>query len=153
MLCEEETDFCVRLQANLLSSHRSLVHRVETIALGDKPCDRGEHVTLFLFNDCLEVKLSLSLSLHHNCSSECVYGDITDVIPPPPLFFIMQMLHQLPKSSTNIWKTLVLISGLVYGVFNDSLYYVKLLARFSLYCYYYTHIAFKKIIKLIKSQC
>lgn len=42
-------------QANLLSSHRSLVHRVETIALGDKPCDRGEHVTLFLFNDCLEV--------------------------------------------------------------------------------------------------
>ncbi|XP_061095254.1 protein ECT2 [Conger conger] len=47
-----EVDGC---PANLLSSHRSLVHRVETIALGDKPCDRGEHVTLFLFNDCLEV--------------------------------------------------------------------------------------------------
>ncbi|KAI4894886.1 hypothetical protein NFI96_013643, partial [Prochilodus magdalenae] len=46
-----EVDGC---PANLLSSHRSLVHRVETIALGDKPCDRGEHVTLFLFNDCLE---------------------------------------------------------------------------------------------------
>ena len=43
------------LQANLLSSHRSLVYRVETIALGDQPCDRGENVTLFLFNDCLEV--------------------------------------------------------------------------------------------------
>lgn len=42
-------------QANLLSSHRSLVYRVETIALGDQPCDRGENVTLFLFNDCLEV--------------------------------------------------------------------------------------------------
>lgn len=51
---------CV-FQANLLSSHRSLVHRVETIALGDKPCDRGEHVTLFLFNDCLEVKRHLSI--------------------------------------------------------------------------------------------
>ncbi|KAM9480434.1 protein ECT2 isoform 6-T7 [Salvelinus alpinus] len=47
-----EVDGC---PANLLSSHRSLVHRVETIALGDKPCDRGENVTLFLFNDCLEI--------------------------------------------------------------------------------------------------
>ncbi|KAJ8418844.1 hypothetical protein AAFF_G00003430 [Aldrovandia affinis] len=47
-----EVDGC---PANLLSSHRTLVHRVETIALGDKPCDRGENVTLFLFNDCLEI--------------------------------------------------------------------------------------------------
>ncbi|XP_064791506.1 protein ECT2 isoform X2 [Oncorhynchus masou masou] len=47
-----EVDGC---PANLLSSHRSLVHRVETIALGDKPCDRGVNVTLFLFNDCLEI--------------------------------------------------------------------------------------------------
>ncbi|KAK0141712.1 Protein ECT2 [Merluccius polli] len=47
-----EVDGC---PANLLSSHRSLVHRVETIALGDQPCDRGEQVTLFLFNDCLEI--------------------------------------------------------------------------------------------------
>ncbi|KAM7388774.1 hypothetical protein PAMP_024924 [Pampus punctatissimus] len=49
-----EVDGC---PANLLSSHRSLVHRVETIALGDQPCDRGEQVTLFLFNDCLEEDL------------------------------------------------------------------------------------------------
>ncbi|XP_028650424.1 protein ECT2 isoform X1 [Erpetoichthys calabaricus] len=47
-----EVDGC---PANLLSSHRTLVHRVETVALGDKPCDRGENVTLFLFNDCLEI--------------------------------------------------------------------------------------------------
>ncbi|MBN3278717.1 ECT2 protein, partial [Polyodon spathula] len=47
-----EVDNC---PANLLSSHRSLVHRVETISLGDKPCDRGENVTLFLFSDCLEI--------------------------------------------------------------------------------------------------
>ncbi|XP_056133516.1 protein ECT2 [Lampris incognitus] len=47
-----EVDGC---PANLLSSHRSLVQRVETIALGDQPCDRGEQVTLFLFNDCLEI--------------------------------------------------------------------------------------------------
>lgn len=52
-------------QANLLSSHRSLVHRVETIALGDEPCDRGEHVTLFLFNDCLEVMTHES-ELHYH---------------------------------------------------------------------------------------
>ncbi|ELR60586.1 Protein ECT2 [Bos mutus] len=43
------------VSANLLSSHRSLVQRVETISLGEHPCDRGEQVTLFLFNDCLEI--------------------------------------------------------------------------------------------------
>ncbi|XP_061593324.1 protein ECT2 isoform X2 [Cololabis saira] len=47
-----EVDCC---PANLLSSHRNLVQRVETIALGDQPCDRGENVTLFLFSDCLEI--------------------------------------------------------------------------------------------------
>uniref|UniRef100_A0A8B9EX87 Epithelial cell transforming 2 n=1 Tax=Amazona collaria TaxID=241587 RepID=A0A8B9EX87_9PSIT len=47
-----EVDGC---PANLLSSHRSLVQRLETVALGDDLCDRGEQVTLFLFNDCLEV--------------------------------------------------------------------------------------------------
>ncbi|XP_047303587.1 protein ECT2 isoform X9 [Homo sapiens] len=47
-----EVDGC---PANLLSSHRSLVQRVETISLGEHPCDRGEQVTLFLFNDCLEI--------------------------------------------------------------------------------------------------
>uniref|UniRef100_A0A8C0F3U5 Epithelial cell transforming 2 n=1 Tax=Bubo bubo TaxID=30461 RepID=A0A8C0F3U5_BUBBB len=46
-----EVDGC---PANLLSSHRSLVQRLETVALGDDLCDRGEQVTLFLFNDCLE---------------------------------------------------------------------------------------------------
>uniref|UniRef100_A0A8C3C1Z0 Protein ECT2 n=1 Tax=Cairina moschata TaxID=8855 RepID=A0A8C3C1Z0_CAIMO len=49
-----EVDGC---PANLLSSHRSLVQRLETVALGDDLCDRGEQVTLFLFNDCLEVRL------------------------------------------------------------------------------------------------
>ncbi|KAL4593253.1 protein ECT2-like isoform X1, partial [Arapaima gigas] len=47
-----EVDGC---PANLLSSHRTLVHRAETVTLGDKPCGRGENVTLFLFNDCLEI--------------------------------------------------------------------------------------------------
>ncbi|KAM9231110.1 protein ECT2 isoform 4-T4 [Leptosomus discolor] len=47
-----EVDGC---PANLLSSHRSLVRRLETVALGDDLCDRGEQVTLFLFNDCLEI--------------------------------------------------------------------------------------------------
>ncbi|XP_075412161.1 protein ECT2 isoform X3 [Tenrec ecaudatus] len=47
-----EVDGC---PANLLSSHRSLVQRVETVSLSDHPCDRGEPVTLFLFNDCLEI--------------------------------------------------------------------------------------------------
>ncbi|XP_054241691.1 protein ECT2 isoform X2 [Indicator indicator] len=47
-----EVDGC---PANLLSSHRSLVQRLETIALSDDLCDRGEQVTLFLFNDCLEI--------------------------------------------------------------------------------------------------
>ncbi|XP_077204503.1 protein ECT2 isoform X3 [Paroedura picta] len=47
-----EVDGC---PANLLSSHRSLIRRLETVALGDDLCDRGEQVTLFLFNDCLEV--------------------------------------------------------------------------------------------------
>ncbi|KAG8445174.1 hypothetical protein GDO86_010083 [Hymenochirus boettgeri] len=47
-----EVDGC---PANLLSSHRTLVQRVETIVLGDELCDRGEQVTLFLFNDCVEI--------------------------------------------------------------------------------------------------
>ncbi|NP_001088296.1 epithelial cell transforming 2 S homeolog [Xenopus laevis] len=47
-----EVDGC---PANLLSSHRMLVQRVETVALGEDLCDRGEQVTLFLFNDCLEI--------------------------------------------------------------------------------------------------
>uniref|UniRef100_A0A2K6M1J7 Epithelial cell transforming 2 n=1 Tax=Rhinopithecus bieti TaxID=61621 RepID=A0A2K6M1J7_RHIBE len=47
-----EVDGC---PANLLSSHRSLIQRVETISLGEHPCDRGEQVTLFLFSDCLEI--------------------------------------------------------------------------------------------------
>ncbi|XP_060130345.1 protein ECT2 isoform X5 [Zootoca vivipara] len=47
-----EVDGC---PANLLSSHRSLIQRLETVALGDDLCDRGEQVTLFLFNDCLEI--------------------------------------------------------------------------------------------------
>ncbi|XP_069474829.1 protein ECT2 isoform X2 [Ambystoma mexicanum] len=47
-----EVDGC---PANLLSSHRMLVQRMETIALSNDLCDRGEQVTLFLFNDCLEV--------------------------------------------------------------------------------------------------
>ncbi|KAJ8797742.1 hypothetical protein J1605_017168 [Eschrichtius robustus] len=53
-----EVDGC---PANLLSSHRSLVQRVETVSLGEHPCDRGEQVTLFLFNDCLEPTPVLSL--------------------------------------------------------------------------------------------
>lgn len=71
---------CV-LQANLLSSHRSLVHRVETIALGDKPCDRGEHVTLFLFSDCLEACSHLhslgnfaSVKLLYNLRNEITFS-------------------------------------------------------------------------------
>ncbi|XP_032080862.1 protein ECT2 isoform X3 [Thamnophis elegans] len=47
-----EVDGC---PANLLSSHRCLIQRLETVALGDDLCDRGEQVTLFLFNDCLEI--------------------------------------------------------------------------------------------------
>ncbi|XP_069753016.1 protein ECT2 isoform X6 [Narcine bancroftii] len=47
-----EVDGC---PANLLSSHRNLVQRVETVVLDDELCDRGEQVTLFLFNDCLEI--------------------------------------------------------------------------------------------------
>uniref|UniRef100_A0A671MQD3 Epithelial cell transforming 2 n=1 Tax=Sinocyclocheilus anshuiensis TaxID=1608454 RepID=A0A671MQD3_9TELE len=59
-----EVDGC---PANLLSSHRSLVHRVETI-----------HVlclVLFLFNDCLEVKLSFFVTAPLLLSTD-----------PPPTF-------------------------------------------------------------------
>ncbi|XP_053567798.1 protein ECT2 [Bombina bombina] len=54
-----EVDGC---PANLLSSHRTLVQRVETVVLGDELCDRGEVVTLFLFNDCLEVTRAFSFT-------------------------------------------------------------------------------------------
>uniref|UniRef100_A0A4W6FZ33 Epithelial cell transforming 2 n=1 Tax=Lates calcarifer TaxID=8187 RepID=A0A4W6FZ33_LATCA len=77
-----EVDGC---PANLLSSHRSLVYRVETIALGDQPCDRGEHVTLFLFNDCLEIARK-----RHKVIST-FKSPLGQTRPPPPLKHIALM--------------------------------------------------------------
>ncbi|KAM9848588.1 protein ECT2 [Aulostomus maculatus] len=77
-----EVDGC---PANLLSSHRSLVHRVETIALGDQPCDRGEHVTLFLFNDCLEIARKRHKVIN------TFKSPLGQTRPPPPLKHIALM--------------------------------------------------------------
>uniref|UniRef100_A0A665WPY3 Epithelial cell transforming 2 n=1 Tax=Echeneis naucrates TaxID=173247 RepID=A0A665WPY3_ECHNA len=77
-----EVDGC---PANLLSSHRSLVYRVETIALGDQPCDRGEQVTLFLFNDCLEIARK-----RHKVIST-FKSPLGQTRPPPPLKHIALM--------------------------------------------------------------
>uniref|UniRef100_A0A3Q2CVT4 Epithelial cell transforming 2 n=1 Tax=Cyprinodon variegatus TaxID=28743 RepID=A0A3Q2CVT4_CYPVA len=74
-----EVDGC---PANLLSSHRTLVLRVETIALGDEPCDRGENVTLFLFNDCLEIARK---------RHKVMKGPLGQTRPPPPLKHIALM--------------------------------------------------------------
>ncbi|XP_039985191.1 protein ECT2 isoform X2 [Xiphias gladius] len=84
-----EVDGC---PANLLSSHRSLVHRVETIALGDQPCDRGEHVTLFLFNDCLEIARKRHKVIN------TFKSPLGQTRPPPPLKHIALMpLSQIRK--------------------------------------------------------
>ncbi|KAM7410629.1 hypothetical protein PAMA_001863 [Pampus argenteus] len=77
-----EVDGC---PANLLSSHRSLVHRVETIALGDQPCDRGEQVTLFLFNDCLEIARKRHKVIN------TFKSPLGQTRPPPPLKHIALM--------------------------------------------------------------
>ncbi|XP_069007172.1 protein ECT2 [Embiotoca jacksoni] len=77
-----EVDGC---PANLLSSHRSLVHRVETISLGDQPCDRGEHVTLFLFNDCLEIARKRHKVIN------TFKSPLGQTRPPPPLKHIALM--------------------------------------------------------------
>uniref|UniRef100_A0A3Q1GSW5 Epithelial cell transforming 2 n=1 Tax=Acanthochromis polyacanthus TaxID=80966 RepID=A0A3Q1GSW5_9TELE len=77
-----EVDGC---PANLLSSHRSLVYRVETIALGDQPCDRGEHVTLFLFNDCLEIARKRHKVIN------TFKSPLGQTRPPPPLKHIALM--------------------------------------------------------------
>ncbi|XP_071059112.1 protein ECT2 isoform X3 [Pseudochaenichthys georgianus] len=77
-----EVDGC---PANLLSSHRSLVYRVETIALGDQPCDRGEHVTLFLFNDCLEIARKRKKVIN------TFKSPLGQTRPPPPLKHIALM--------------------------------------------------------------
>uniref|UniRef100_A0A8C6M5N8 Epithelial cell transforming 2 n=1 Tax=Nothobranchius furzeri TaxID=105023 RepID=A0A8C6M5N8_NOTFU len=77
-----EVDGC---PANLLSSHRSLVYRVETIALGDDPCDRGEHVTLFLFNDCLEIARKRHKVIN------TFKSPLGQTRPPPPLKHIALM--------------------------------------------------------------
>uniref|UniRef100_A0A8C3AHP7 Epithelial cell transforming 2 n=1 Tax=Cyclopterus lumpus TaxID=8103 RepID=A0A8C3AHP7_CYCLU len=84
-----EVDGC---PANLLSSHRSLVHRVETIALGDRPCDRGEHVTLFLFNDCLEIARKRHKVIN------TFKSPLGQTRPPPPFKHITLMpLSQIRK--------------------------------------------------------
>ncbi|XP_055363712.1 protein ECT2-like [Betta splendens] len=77
-----EVDGC---PANLLSSHRSLVYRVETIALGDQPCDRGEQVTLFLFNDCLEIARKRHKVIN------TFKSPLGQTRPPPPLKHIALM--------------------------------------------------------------
>ncbi|XP_040040799.2 protein ECT2 isoform X1 [Gasterosteus aculeatus] len=77
-----EVDGC---PANLLSSHRILVHRVETIALGEQPCDRGEHVTLFLFNDCLEIARKRHKVIN------TFKSPLGQTRPPPPLKHIALM--------------------------------------------------------------
>ncbi|XP_032388515.1 protein ECT2 [Etheostoma spectabile] len=77
-----EVDGC---PANLLSSHRTLVYRVETIALGDQPCDRGEHVTLFLFNDCLEIARKRHKVIN------TFKSPLGQTRPPPPLKHITLM--------------------------------------------------------------
>ncbi|XP_075901030.1 protein ECT2 isoform X3 [Nelusetta ayraudi] len=77
-----EVDGC---PANLLSSHRSLVHRVETVALGDQPCDRGENVTLFLFNDCLEIARKRHKVIN------TFKSPLGQTRPPPPLKHIALM--------------------------------------------------------------
>ncbi|KAM8875337.1 protein ECT2 [Spinachia spinachia] len=77
-----EVDGC---PANLLSSHRILVHRVETIALGDQPCDRGEYVTLFLFNDCLEIARKRHKVIN------TFKSPLGQTRPPPPLKHITLM--------------------------------------------------------------
>ncbi|XP_053710341.1 protein ECT2 isoform X1 [Synchiropus splendidus] len=84
-----EVDGC---PANLLSSHRSLVYRVETTALGDQPCDRGEHVTLFLFNDCLEIARKRHKVIN------TFKSPMGQTRPPPPLKHIALMpLSQIRK--------------------------------------------------------
>uniref|UniRef100_A0A3P9KRD4 Epithelial cell transforming 2 n=1 Tax=Oryzias latipes TaxID=8090 RepID=A0A3P9KRD4_ORYLA len=77
-----EVDGC---PANLLSSHRSLVQKVETVALGDQPCDRGEQVTLFLFNDCLEIARKRHKVIN------TFKSPLGQTRPPPPLKHISLM--------------------------------------------------------------
>ncbi|XP_061832048.1 protein ECT2 isoform X1 [Nerophis lumbriciformis] len=77
-----EVDGC---PANLLSSHRSLVYRVETVTLGDQPCDRGEHVTLFLFTDCLEIARKRHKVIN------TFKSPLGQTRPPPPLKHITLM--------------------------------------------------------------
>ena len=43
------------LQAYVLSSHRLYVTKVDTFELSDTICGKGEAVTIFLFNDSMEV--------------------------------------------------------------------------------------------------
>ncbi|XP_013770212.1 protein ECT2 [Pundamilia nyererei] len=84
--CEKQKPrFHAFLKANLLSSHRSLVYRVETIALGDQPCDRGENVTLFLFNDCLEIARKRHKVIN------TFKSPLGQTRPPPPLKHIALM--------------------------------------------------------------
>uniref|UniRef100_A0A8C7YVW9 Epithelial cell transforming 2 n=1 Tax=Oryzias sinensis TaxID=183150 RepID=A0A8C7YVW9_9TELE len=77
-----EVDGC---PANLLSSHRCLVQKVETVALGDQPCDRGEQVTLFLFNDCLEIARKRHKVIN------TFKSPLGQTRPPPPLKHISLM--------------------------------------------------------------
>ncbi len=122
MFCTVETDFfCVCLCA---PAGQSVVVTPESGSQGGNYCSGRQ--TLRSGRTCHTLPVqrlfggkAQSLSLLRCCSSQCVFGNTIDgQTPPSPQlrFFIMQILHQVPQSSATIWKTLILISGLVYGV-------------------------------------
>uniref|UniRef100_A0A8C0PEG9 Epithelial cell transforming 2 n=1 Tax=Canis lupus familiaris TaxID=9615 RepID=A0A8C0PEG9_CANLF len=96
-----EVDGC---PANLLSSHRSLVQRVETISLGEHPCDRGEQVTLFLFNDCLEIARKRHKKVLDIRETEDCHNAFALLVRPPTeranvLLSFQMTSEELPKEN------------------------------------------------------
>lgn len=63
--------FCVSFlssfsQAYVLSSHRVYVSKADTFELSDTICGKGEAVTIFLFNDSLEVSFKTSSGVYRS---------------------------------------------------------------------------------------
>ena len=50
-------------QANLLSSHRNFISRIDVVELTDMLCHRGDPLSIFVFTDSIEVSLSLCVHI------------------------------------------------------------------------------------------
>ncbi len=84
--------FHSEFQANLLSSHRKFVTRIDVVELTSSLSGRGDNLSLFLFSDSLEVLLTLSRAAEVEQSSHRSHVGVIVVAADLPLLLTSHCL-------------------------------------------------------------